>query len=403
MGAPPEQRRGHLLRAALMVGGGLAVKMQAISFWGIFIVLLVVWLWRRTELDWGDRLRSVGAFVGVAAVLACPWYLKSLIWTGNPVYPFAHGVFGGRDWTKPMAAGYARHQKEFGMGPLPENWQELPPLQRLFCGPRELWKWPAGPWNATMYPWRFATPVNPLAVYLCYAVGPLHLALLLPLVLLVRRKPPVVVWLLVLAGLMFLGWLALMQYSRYLLPCVAVLALPEAYAVGRLSEWGGLARGAAYGALGLSTLLSLAFLALMVVPVVPVVLGLETEEHFLSRALEVYPACAYINHETTREVTVALLGEPRGFYLDRKYFWCDPGHNTIVAWDQVHSGRDFVRELRRAGADYLLAAPGTMEAAYVARGGMLGAFKEAIDQGYLFPAFAAGPRTHIVFALRSVD
>ena len=46
------------------------------------------------RLDWGV-LFAFG--IGVALTIG-PWLLKNLVETGNPVYPLAWGIFGGRDW-----------------------------------------------------------------------------------------------------------------------------------------------------------------------------------------------------------------------------------------------------------------------------------------------------------------
>ncbi|HLQ44498.1 MAG TPA: phospholipid carrier-dependent glycosyltransferase, partial [Planctomycetaceae bacterium] len=50
-------------------------------------------------------LKALLAFgVGVAITIG-PWLLKNLVETGNPVYPLAYGLFGGRDWD---AASHAK-------------------------------------------------------------------------------------------------------------------------------------------------------------------------------------------------------------------------------------------------------------------------------------------------------
>jgi hypothetical protein len=50
-------------------------------------------------------LKALAAFgVGVAITIG-PWLLKNVVETGNPVYPLAYGLFGGRDWD---AASHAK-------------------------------------------------------------------------------------------------------------------------------------------------------------------------------------------------------------------------------------------------------------------------------------------------------
>src|SRR5262249_48606283 len=48
-----------------------------------------------------------GSFVGVslaygllALALLSPWYVRNLVDTGNPLYPFGQSVFAGRNWSR---------------------------------------------------------------------------------------------------------------------------------------------------------------------------------------------------------------------------------------------------------------------------------------------------------------
>ena len=69
---------------------------------------------------WSIRERSarvaLGSALGVALVMA-PWLGKNLIDTGNPVYPLAFGVFGGRHWDADRDARWSRAH-----GPRPIEW-----------------------------------------------------------------------------------------------------------------------------------------------------------------------------------------------------------------------------------------------------------------------------------------
>ena len=101
----------------LLAGGATACKYTAILPatipWG---VLSVVDAWRRRSA------RPVLAYVLGWSVVMAPWMVKNVIDTGNPVYPLAYEVFGGRDWTeareaqwanahgpRPITAAYLRH------------------------------------------------------------------------------------------------------------------------------------------------------------------------------------------------------------------------------------------------------------------------------------------------------
>ena len=54
--------------------------------------------------SWQSMVRSCVAFGLGISFMILPWLLKNLAETGNPVYPLAYGVFGGREWTPEMNA-----------------------------------------------------------------------------------------------------------------------------------------------------------------------------------------------------------------------------------------------------------------------------------------------------------
>ena len=58
--------------------------------------------------------------------LGAPWYAKTALATGNPVYPFAFEVFGGRDWSTALAAQFGNWHAALGMGREPLDYLLLP-------------------------------------------------------------------------------------------------------------------------------------------------------------------------------------------------------------------------------------------------------------------------------------
>ncbi len=87
----------------LLAGGATACKYTAVLPatipWG---VLSLVDAWRRRSS------RPVLAYVLGWSVVMAPWMAKNLIDAGNPVYPLACEVFGGRDWTEAREAQWSR-------------------------------------------------------------------------------------------------------------------------------------------------------------------------------------------------------------------------------------------------------------------------------------------------------
>jgi 4-amino-4-deoxy-L-arabinose transferase-like glycosyltransferase len=101
---------GWLIVAGVMCG--LAMSVKYTSFVAPLTLLALLLWWGRRDLRrvvWPAVL-----LMGVAAIVAAPWYLKSLVFTGNPVYPF---VFGGVNWDDFRAAAYAESGTGIGYDP----------------------------------------------------------------------------------------------------------------------------------------------------------------------------------------------------------------------------------------------------------------------------------------------
>ena len=67
----------------------------------------------------------------------------------------------------------------------------------------------------------------------------------------------------------------------------------------------------------------------------PLAFGQETQEDYLSRAIDTYPASRFIDTSLPKNARIALFGDTRGFFIDREFVWADPGHN--VEFDRGYS------------------------------------------------------------------
>lgn len=114
-------RINDALWAGLAAGVAAGTKYHGLIFVGAFALVVVL-------VTHGRRGPALALFAAGAAV-ALPWYVRNWIVTGNPLYPFAAGVFGG----KYLDAGsrYDLNQSLSGYG-LPGIWR-LPffPLEFL--------------------------------------------------------------------------------------------------------------------------------------------------------------------------------------------------------------------------------------------------------------------------------
>ena len=85
--------------AGLAFGAALGTKYLALTL----LPLLVGWAAYRTRAG-----RQVARFAAVAVLAGAPWYVYNLVWTGNPVSPFAADWFGTWPWTAEDLTGQTR-------------------------------------------------------------------------------------------------------------------------------------------------------------------------------------------------------------------------------------------------------------------------------------------------------
>jgi hypothetical protein len=319
----------------------------------------------------GGRLVPLLGFVAIALVVAAPWYVKTYLWTGNPVYPFFYEVFGGRYWTAARAAEYSAAQQAFGLGGGPLRFLALP-------------------WNLTMRPQAFFDQPGALRIFsvLVTVFGPLLLAFV-PVLLLagpVGRPGRLALWFALLYTAL---WFAMSQNGRYLLPVLPGLCAGAGLAAARLVARRGVTRvaaSAAYAAaLGASLLTSMVLTA----PAARAAVGLEPRRDFLARVSPVYGIAEWVNANTPETARIMVLGdEPRMFYLDRDFLLGN--HASIFTAGELNNTDAFLGALRRMKVTHVLIHGAMMDDIAARRGAMETRIAELIARGALRPVGRRG-------------
>ncbi len=101
---------GWLILSASLCG--LAMSVKYTSFMAPLTLLALLLWWHRRRLK--QVIWPAAVLLVLAALVASPWYVKNLAFTGNPVYPF---ILGGRDWDDFRAAAYAEAGTGIGYDP----------------------------------------------------------------------------------------------------------------------------------------------------------------------------------------------------------------------------------------------------------------------------------------------
>lgn len=330
------------------------------------------------------QVKPFFTFVALALLLGGGWYVRNWAWTGNPVYPFAYGIFGGKNWNSEMAARYEDDQRAYGFGRTPLDLILLPwrvsvapfntggqmvnssnsgengDVVPRFAG---LTYWPivnlqvAQPQNGL-----FDSPGMVASFPLRTMLGPVFLAFGVPL-LLVRRKPWIINFLLVSFAFYGLFWFVTGQYLRYLVPAFAILCLPCAWMAEKCLSRTKFLKWTTAICLTLWFLLT-PFLMLndaekrggrnMDGPnTLDVVRGVISPQAYLSRMFGPYDAMQWSFTQTPEDACFAVYGEPRTLYLERDYFWADDPHNNLIDYAKIKGSADLIKALKAQGATHV--------------------------------------------------
>lgn len=332
--------------AGLQSGFALGTKYTALLQFGLLGLGLLYLLWRAAPPARPGAVRAGLIYTALALAVASPWYVKNWLWVHNPVYPFYFSLFPGSfSWDRNMEEAYAGEQKLFGMhGSALEQLKEGK-AARVAADALRL------PWDWAMHGRAFYITNRSMAGDRIGSLGPFW-AGLLPLLFWASLPRGRLLALLLYCLASTAVWFFMSQQSRYLLPVFAPLAVLLALTVAALR--GTMLRRAVGLFIGAGLLLNLQ----MHLPLAEASLGpaLNPAERapFLRRSLPgLYEASEYLN-SLPPDIRVALYQETRGFYIERPYFWANPGQHRMISYDDLQRPEELAAELRRFGITHVL-------------------------------------------------
>ncbi|MCC6729683.1 MAG: hypothetical protein IT208_10135 [Chthonomonadales bacterium] len=331
--------------AGILMGFALAVKTLALVPAALLALVLA-----------GRRVRAsaVAAYLLCAAVVGSPFYLKTLAYTGNPVYPFYYGLFGGRNWNAELAEAYEGEHRAFGLDArLAVPGDDLGAVKKPYERPSATDRLR----NLLLAP--FALVSVPRLFHNYNDASPLtHLGFLFvalpPLLPLFGRASPAARWLALVALLWLTFWSLTMQYTRYLIPWLPLVAIVAAEGLARAAA----ARRWLLGAAAAAAALQVGIAAIVIVPrsaeALTVALSPPARTAYLTRQVNVYEAEEWIDAHAPEGAGVVLYEETRGFFLDRPYLWGNSLHSLYIPYGRFASGADMAAWFLARGYHYAL-------------------------------------------------
>ena len=302
-------------RDAVALAGLFAGAAAGMKYVGLFVLLAAgaaLLLAARRRLD----PTALALFAVPAALVALPWYVKNLVQTGNPLFPF---VFGGVNEYAERWIDSGIHEHGHGRGPFDAA---LLPFRLLGEGD----DFDRGSW------------LSPL--FLLFA----------PLSLLDERRRRACALALAAALVYLVAWFATSQQARFLLPLAPVLAVLAALGVFALARRGRVGRIVAPLAAGAALVTGFAMSAVYAAQFAPVALGLEDRDEFLAAKTPYYDGIRALNRELGDD-DVALLDFAAVLYVEDPYVVWTPVVLPIEASDE--ETRRFARETRLSHAAIL--------------------------------------------------
>lgn len=295
--------------SAFSLGLALSCKYHAI-FWSLPFALVISWHFLAARKS---KVRALIPILFRYALIVCacflPWVLRTWLYTGNPVFPLANGIFKSPYFTSAMErASWAVFANE-GVG---RSWQSLLAL----------------PWTVTFHPGPFHGTLG-----IGFFVG-VVVALLRPKTLQQRYG-------LVIAGIYFYTWGIVAQEIRYLLPLAPLLAVLSSFGIldagqepsakGRTLAAGRLHFSLRHAAMSAGCLALLAA-ALLSLPLLysswvkewtywhsyrspwGYLLGRESAQEYLQRDVPSIYVYDFLNQSLTRRDRVLLLNDHAQYY-----------------------------------------------------------------------------------------
>jgi energy-coupling factor transporter transmembrane protein EcfT len=321
-----------LALAGLSAGFSMSVKPNGLLVFLLLFFLLIFLIDKVARRDTIWMARQAIFFALLALIPLTPWLVKNLAWTGNPLFPFFGGFFGG------SAGG----EGEPGLGILERR--------RFFYG--ESW------WQIAALPLRiFFSGQDDKAQYFDGVLNPM-LILFLPWAFKGKWAEEKKVFLgFVLVYFLYASFLTELRI-RYLLPVIPPLVILLVYGLHNIYlriAHPSLLFGAALILLGMNGLYLWSYFHR--VSPVDYLSGRESREAYLARVLPDYPPLQFINQSlpSTAKVYFLFMGR-RVYYCEREYIH----DGSEYAWTLIRAVRaagdeqDIYAGLRRRGLTHML-------------------------------------------------
>ena len=293
-----------LIFSAISTGFALGSKYSALILL-LFFTITIVYIYSRAAKDQLKALQMGFLYLSVAVLIFSPWLIRNYLWTGNPIYPLANGLFAG---------GQGLHLTS------------LPPLQmrNLLYGENI--------WYILLIPFRiFWEGKDGSHQYFDGVLNPFFL-FFIPFAFIGVKDRNIKYLVFFVCFFFYIAFFTVDIVVRYLLPILPVLVIFTVYGIKKSFE------------IKIFRPVSIVLIAGLFIfngwyvvdlykkyQPMQYLLGRETKEQYLSRMLPDYATTAFANSSLPDDAKVMLLftGD-RGYYWEREYYYGDRMGSDII-------------------------------------------------------------------------
>ena len=324
-------QRNTFILSGLFLGLAACTKYTGLQAIGIATITSLVFLPK------SQKQLGLIAFI-VACCVCAPWYVKNILTVGNPVYPFFYSLFGGKNWDLFSSVIYTEEQKTFGYKGLQSFGQSILGLN--------------------LSPGRFTNPSPTTGNGFNFvSLGVLLIASGL-VGGIISKKNRFVLSICFVTVTQLIVWMVLSQQSRYILTLTLPLIALGTFAISSPKTKHIVLAGVVLQCITAIWIFKSSLLAERL----PVVIGALSKEEFLGGfqvegttvpgKVPFYSSASKMNNDSEIQ-KVALFDEVFGYYLDKPYFWGNPGHTTELGYDDMRTSAEFVAALKRMGVSHV--------------------------------------------------
>ncbi|OGS22836.1 MAG: hypothetical protein A2252_06160 [Elusimicrobia bacterium RIFOXYA2_FULL_39_19] len=278
---------------------GLALGSKYLAGMNIIAITLLFLIYKK----W----KKVPVYLLTAAIMYVPWGIKSLLFTGDPFFPFLQKIFINSN---------------------------IPYLSGTVSGYFELFN--QYKINSNLLAYTFKFPYALITEGVRFAggfdvlggIGWILFVILLPTLIFIKKFDRITTVLSVYLFVIFAIWFLTGQVLRFLVPLIPVLCVLSALGLKHLMEETGI-KGKISAGLIIIMVMSSNFMLLMnvfdVTQPLNVAMGVEERENYLARQLNNYDAVKYMNEKLPANSSIFFIGgEQRGYYCKQDYIITHP-------------------------------------------------------------------------------